>query len=64
VRTSLDDFYAKLTDEQKAPVSKAIGPGPWLACSRQSDAAPAYHRRRHHAGFGGAHPAFHGLRTV
>jgi hypothetical protein len=51
VRTSLDDFYAKLTDEQKAQF-EAIGPGR-AGLSRQSDAAPTHHRRRHHAGFGG-----------
>ena len=51
VRMSLDDFYAKLTDEQKAQF-EAIGPGR-AGLSRQSDAAPTHHRRRHHAGFGG-----------
>jgi hypothetical protein len=51
VRTALDDFYGKLTDEQKAQF-EAIGPGR-AGLSRQSDAAPTPHRRRHHAGFGG-----------
>jgi hypothetical protein len=49
VRTALDDFYGKLTDEQKAQF-EAIGPsrsGP----SRQSSAAPQH--RRHHASVGG-----------
>jgi hypothetical protein len=52
VRTALDDFYGKLTDEQKAQF-EAMGPGR-AGLSRQSDAAPTTHsRRRHHAGFGG-----------
>jgi len=51
VRTALDDFYGKLTDEQKAQF-EAIGPGR-AGLSRQSDAAPTHSRRRHHAGFGG-----------
>ncbi len=51
VRTALDDFYGKLTDEQKAQF-EAIGPGR-AGLSRQSDATPTYSRRRHHAGFGG-----------
>jgi hypothetical protein len=51
VRMALDDFYGKLTDEQKAQF-EAIGPGR-AGLSRQSDAAPTHHRRRHHAGFGG-----------
>jgi hypothetical protein len=52
VRTALDDFYGKLTDEQKAQF-EAIGPGR-AGLSRQSDdATPTHSRRRHHAGFGG-----------
>jgi hypothetical protein len=51
VRTALDDFYGKLTDEQKAQF-EAIGPGR-VGLSRQSDATPTHSRRRHHAGFGG-----------
>jgi hypothetical protein len=51
VRTALDDFYGKLTDEQKAQF-EAIGPGR-IGLSRQSDATPTHSRRRHHAGFGG-----------
>jgi LTXXQ motif family protein len=51
VRTALDDFYGKLTDEQKAQF-EAIGPGR-AGLSRQSDAGPTHARRRHHAGFNG-----------
>jgi LTXXQ motif family protein len=52
VRTALDDFYGKLTDEQKAQF-EAIGPGR-ATLSRQSESTAAPHyRRRHHAGFGG-----------
>ena len=51
VRTALDDFYGKLTDEQKAQF-EAMGPGR-AGLSRQSDATPTHSRRRHHAGFGG-----------
>ncbi len=51
VRPALDDFYGKLTDEQKAQF-EAIGPGR-AGLSRQSDATPTHSRRRHHAGFGG-----------
>jgi Spy/CpxP family protein refolding chaperone len=53
VRAALDDFYGKLTDEQKAQF-EAIGPGR-ATLSRQSEStvAPAHYRRRHHAGIGG-----------
>jgi hypothetical protein len=51
VRTALDDFYGKLTDEQKAQF-EAIGPGRTTSLSSQA-AAPTHHRRRHHAGVGG-----------
>jgi hypothetical protein len=50
VRAVLDDFYGKLTDEQKAQF-EAIGParaGP----SRQSS-APQMHYHRHHASIPG-----------
>jgi len=50
VRTALDDFYGKLTDEQKAQF-EAIGPRRSTA-SRQSSLTPRHHRR-HHAGIGG-----------
>jgi hypothetical protein len=50
VRTALDDFYEKLTDEQKAQF-EAIGQGR-AALSSQA-AAPTHHRRRHHASVGG-----------
>jgi hypothetical protein len=49
VRTALDDFYGKLSDEQKAQF-EAIGPGR----SAASSAAPARVRRhRYHAGING-----------
>jgi hypothetical protein len=49
VRTALDDFYGKLTDEQKAQF-EAIGPGR----SAASSAAPVRIRRhRYHAGING-----------
>ena len=56
VRAPLDDFYGKLTDEQKAQF-EAIGPARTAAAlgtaaSDQTATAPA-HYRRHHASFGG-----------
>jgi hypothetical protein len=56
VRTALDDFYAKLTDEQKAQF-EAIGPGR-SAASNQPGAsdqrtASRTHVRRHHVGISG-----------
>ena len=50
VRTALDDFYGKLSDEQKAQF-EAIGPGR-SPTSRQTSLTPRYHRH-HHAGIGG-----------
>src|SRR5712671_3589155 len=50
VRAALDDFYGKLTDEQKAQF-EAIGQGR-VALSSQA-VAPTHHRRRHHASVGG-----------
>ena len=50
VRTALDDFYGKLTDEQKAQF-EAIGQG--RAALTSQAAAPTHHRRRHHASVGG-----------
>jgi len=50
VRTALDDFYGKLSDEQRAQF-EAIGPGRSTA-SRQSSLTPRHHRR-HHANIGG-----------
>jgi len=50
VYAALDDFYGRLTDEQKAQF-EAIGQGR-AALSSQA-AAPTHHRRRHHAGVGG-----------
>jgi hypothetical protein len=57
VRPALDDFYAKLTDEQKAQF-EAIGPGRTTTASSESGAseeatAPTRHHRHHHAGIGG-----------
>jgi LTXXQ motif family protein len=51
VRTALDDFYGKLSDEQKAQF-EAIGPGRMTISGEQS-AAPTRHHRRHHANIGG-----------
>jgi hypothetical protein len=52
VRTALDDFYGKLSDEQKAQF-EAIGPGR-SGASHQSSAAPAHVRHRHyHASING-----------
>jgi len=51
VRTVLDDFYEKLTDEQKAQF-EAIGPGRTPLSSQAAvsqPATPTHHRRRHHA---------------
>lgn len=50
VRVALDDFYGKLSDEQKAQF-EAIGPRR-SGLSRQSSATPM-HVRRHHAGIEG-----------
>jgi hypothetical protein len=50
VHTALDDFYGKLSDEQKAQF-EAIGPRRSTA-SRQSNLTPRHHRR-YHAGIGG-----------
>jgi len=47
VRTALDDFYEKLTDEQKAQF-EAIGPGRTTLSSSQSTDTQTRHRRRHH----------------
>jgi LTXXQ motif family protein len=53
VRTALDDFYGKLSDEQKAQF-EAIGPGRSAASSHQSSATPIQVRRhRYHAGING-----------
>jgi hypothetical protein len=52
VRTALDDFYGKLTDEQKAQF-EAIGPGRMTPVSSESTAAPTRHHRRHHTSIGG-----------
>jgi LTXXQ motif family protein len=57
VRSALDDFYGKLTDEQKAQF-EAIGPGRNATASSDSEAgtstaAPSRHYRRHHAGING-----------
>ena len=51
VRTALDDFYGKLTDEQKAQF-EAIGPARVTLSSQAAvsqRATPTHHRRRHHA---------------
>jgi hypothetical protein len=57
VRPALDDFYAKLTDEQKAQF-EAIGPSRTTTASSESGAseetaAPTRHHHHHHAGIGG-----------
>jgi hypothetical protein len=60
VHTALDDFYGKLTDEQKAQF-EAIGQGRATLSSQAAAsqaaasqaAAPTHHRRRHHAGIPG-----------
>ncbi|WP_244567770.1 Spy/CpxP family protein refolding chaperone [Bradyrhizobium erythrophlei] len=51
VRTALDDFYGKLSDEQKAQF-ESIGPGR-PAASRQSSAAPLHVHHRTHASING-----------
>jgi hypothetical protein len=52
VRTALDDFYGKLSDEQKAQF-EAIGPDR-AGASHQSSATPTHVRhRRHHASING-----------
>jgi hypothetical protein len=56
VRNALDDFYGRLTDEQKAQF-EAIGPGRNTTLSsasagEPSTAEPSRHRRRHHVGIG------------
>jgi hypothetical protein len=51
VRKPLDDFYATLTDEQKAQF-EAIGPR-HTALADQSTDAPSHIRHRHHASIGG-----------
>jgi hypothetical protein len=51
VRTALDDFYGKLSDEQKAQF-EAIGPGRTAPSGGQPDTAQT-HSRRHHASIGG-----------
>ncbi len=51
VYAALDDFYGKLTDEQKAQF-EAIGQGRAALSSQAAaspSAAPTHHRRRHHA---------------
>jgi hypothetical protein len=51
VRTALDDFYGKLSDEQKAQF-EAIGPGRTQPSGQVAPTAQA-HYRRHHASIGG-----------
>jgi hypothetical protein len=51
VRTALDEFYGKLSDEQKAQF-EAIGPGR-SASLDQSDTSQSHVRHRHHASIGG-----------
>jgi len=50
VRTALDDFYGKLSDEQKAQFD-AIGPR--RAASSDRSGATRSHVRRHHASVDG-----------
>jgi hypothetical protein len=50
VRAALDDFYSKLSDEQKAQF-EAIGPRRSAASDQPSTTEP--YVRRHHAGYGG-----------
>jgi hypothetical protein len=54
VRAALDDFYGRLSDEQKAQF-EAIGPGRAgrTTESGESTAAPTRHHRRYHASIGG-----------
>jgi hypothetical protein len=49
VRAALDDFYGKLSDEQKAQF-EAIGPGR-SPLDQRTDLRP--HTRRHHASING-----------
>jgi hypothetical protein len=51
VRTALDDFYGKLSDEQKAQF-EAIGPGRTASSDQPAD-AQTHSRHRHHAGIPG-----------
>jgi hypothetical protein len=51
VRTALDDFYGKLSDEQKAQF-EAIGPNR-SASSDEPGTAPSHIRHRHHASING-----------
>lgn len=50
VRAALDDFYGRLSDEQKAQF-EAIGPR--RSASSDQPSAPRSHIRRHHANVGG-----------
>jgi Spy/CpxP family protein refolding chaperone len=50
VRAALDDFYGRLSDEQKAQF-EAIGPR--RSASSDQPSAPRSHFRRHHANVGG-----------
>jgi LTXXQ motif family protein len=52
VRAALDDFYGKLSDEQKAQF-EAIGPRRTTLSDQPSAAQAYYHRHRHHANIGG-----------
>jgi hypothetical protein len=56
VRTALEDFYGKLTDEQKAQF-EAIGPARTAAAlgtaASDQPATAQTHYRRHHASIGG-----------
>jgi LTXXQ motif family protein len=53
VRTALDDFYGKLSDEQKAQF-EAIGPGRTASSGASPDQpVTAQAHRRHHASIGG-----------
>jgi hypothetical protein len=52
VRTALDDFYGKLSDEQKAQF-EAIGPNRTTGLSNQPAAAQTHARHRHHASIPG-----------
>jgi hypothetical protein len=49
VRAALDDFYGKLSDEQKAQF-EAIGPGRTAVSDQPTAAAHTHIRRHHHAG--------------
>jgi hypothetical protein len=50
VRAALDNFYGKLSDEQKAQF-EAIGPG--RSASSEQPSAARTHVRRHHVGYRG-----------